>query len=58
MGGTTDSANALLLCRHHHRLVHEGGWTIEAIDLAMGGGGTVRFAGPDGQRLTSEARAP
>jgi hypothetical protein len=28
-GGETSLGNCLLLCRHHHRLVHEGGWRIE-----------------------------
>jgi hypothetical protein len=28
-GGETSLANCLLLCTHHHRLVHEGGWRIE-----------------------------
>jgi len=28
-GGETSLANTLLLCRHHHRLVHEGGWTVD-----------------------------
>jgi hypothetical protein len=27
-GGETSLENCLLLCRHHHRLVHEGRWTI------------------------------
>ncbi len=27
-GGTTALTNLILLCRHHHTLVHEGGWTI------------------------------
>ena len=27
-GGETDVGNLLLLCSHHHRLVHEGGFTI------------------------------
>ena len=28
-GGETSLANCLLLCRHHHRLVHEDGWRVE-----------------------------
>jgi Domain of unknown function (DUF222)/HNH endonuclease len=28
-GGGTDLDNLLLLCSFHHRLVHEGGWTID-----------------------------
>jgi hypothetical protein len=27
-GGETSLGNCLLLCHHHHRLVHEGGWTV------------------------------
>jgi hypothetical protein len=27
-GGETSLGNTLLLCRHHHALVHEGGWTM------------------------------
>jgi Domain of unknown function (DUF222)/HNH endonuclease len=27
-GGPTDMDNLVLLCRRHHRTVHEGGWTI------------------------------
>jgi hypothetical protein len=27
-GGRTDLDNLVLLCSFHHRLVHEGGWTI------------------------------
>ncbi len=28
-GGETSLQNCVLLCRHHHRLVHEGGWKLE-----------------------------
>jgi hypothetical protein len=27
-GGETSLDNCILLCRHHHRLVHEGGWRV------------------------------
>ncbi len=28
-GGRTDIANGILLCRHHHLLLHNNGWAIE-----------------------------
>jgi HNH endonuclease len=28
-GGPTDLANLALLCRAHHRAVHEGGWRLQ-----------------------------
>jgi Domain of unknown function (DUF222)/HNH endonuclease len=28
-GGPTTLGNLVLLCRHHHRLVHEGGWHVD-----------------------------
>jgi hypothetical protein len=57
-GGGTDVPNALLLCRHHHRLVHEGGWSLSVTDQQRGSGGPVLFIGPRAQRLTSHSRAP
>jgi hypothetical protein len=27
-GGATDLTNLVLLCRHHHRVVHDGAWTV------------------------------
>lgn len=56
-GGTSDLGNGLLLCRHHHRQVHEGGWQISAEIPAAGANGTLRFRGPRGQRLTSSVPA-
>jgi len=41
-GGTSDLVNATLLCRHHHRLHHEGGYTITMVD------GRPLFHRPDG----------
>jgi hypothetical protein len=43
-GGETSLRNTLLLCTHHHTLVHEGGWTIE-----WWGEGRPAFHGPQGQ---------
>jgi len=41
-GGATDLANLCLLCRHHHRLLHEGGYRAALAD------GHPRFYRPDG----------
>jgi hypothetical protein len=27
-GGRTDLTNLVLLCRHHHRMIHDGDWTV------------------------------
>ena len=48
-GGRTVLSNLALLCRRHHRAVHEGGWTILG-DPA----GTLRFVRPDGRALPNE----
>ncbi len=57
-GGPTDLANALLLCRHHHRHVHEGGWTLHITDPERGTNGPVEVIGPTGRRITSTPRGP
>ena len=49
-GGPTALANLLLLCRRHHRLVHQGGFGLELE------GGRPLFRRPDGSVL--EDRAP
>jgi len=51
-GGATDQDNLLLLCRHHHRLVHEGGYSVERLP-----DGRVRFRLPNG-KLLGAARPP
>ena len=43
-GGTTSLDNLVLLCRHHHRAIHEGGYTIEGNPQHT----PTRFHRPDG----------
>jgi hypothetical protein len=46
-GGPTELDNLVHLCRFHHRLVHEGGYTLER----SGRRGELRFRRPDGRPL-------
>ncbi|HEV3455479.1 MAG TPA: DUF222 domain-containing protein, partial [Thermoanaerobaculia bacterium] len=52
-GGKTSLANTLLLCRRHHRAVHEEGFSME---LAPNGG--ARFYRPDGLPLPEAPALP
>ncbi|HNP37651.1 MAG TPA: HNH endonuclease signature motif containing protein [Woeseiaceae bacterium] len=45
-GGETSLANLVLLCRHHHRLVHEGGF-----DCQRTSSGEILFNAPDASVL-------
>ena len=51
-GGETKLSNLLLLCRHHHRLVHEGGFTVERGPAAM-----PIFRRPNGRAISPSPRA-
>ena len=44
---------SVLLCRRHHRLVHEGGWTV-----VRGPDGDVTVRRPDGAPLPQAPDAP
>lgn len=46
--GPTSESNLHALCRRHHRLKHEGGWTVEALP-----GNALRWTSPQGARATS-----
>lgn len=50
-GGETKLSNLLLLCRRHHRLVHESGFRVSR---SAGGGAT--FTRPDGRRVPAVPR--
>jgi hypothetical protein len=52
-GGDTSLDNLVLLCFHHHRLVHEGGYRIED-----GPGGELRFRNRHGLLCPSVPRSP
>jgi hypothetical protein len=51
-GGKTNIANLVQLCRHHHRLLHEGGFSLHR--SARG----LVFINPDGDRLAESPRQP
>jgi hypothetical protein len=50
-GGETSLSNLTLLCRPHHRLVHEGGFRIEMVE------GRPMFRRPDGS-VIEDGRGP
>jgi len=52
-GGATSLDNLALLCRRHHRAVHE-----EAFQLERGADGTLQFFRLDGQRLPDVPTPP
>lgn len=51
-GGSTSMDNLLLICQHHHKLVHEGGWQLQPHTAPDGHRGWIAI-GPDGQRRTA-----
>jgi hypothetical protein len=52
-GGKTSLANTLLLCRRHHRAVHEEGFSME-----LAPNGEARFHRPDGRQLPEAPALP
>ena len=52
-GGKTQLENLLLLCRHHHRALHEGGYSVE-----LDADGTARFYTPKGALIPEAPPLP
>jgi hypothetical protein len=52
-GGETSIGNLLLLCRRHHRLVHEGSYRVESLPDRR-----VRFRHPSGVPIPDAPRPP
>jgi Domain of unknown function (DUF222)/HNH endonuclease len=52
-GGKTRLSNLVQLCRHHHRLLHEGGCTVE-----RQANGDLTFRRGDGRRIVACPRPP
>ena len=52
-GGPTTLANLTMLCRRHHRAVHEEGYRVDREP-----GGALRFRRPDGRLLPEVPRPP
>jgi len=52
-GGATRLDNLVLLCRRHHRVVHEGGFAVTLHE-----DGVARFTDPDGRPLLAAPPAP
>ncbi len=52
-GGETSEANLVLVCHHHHALLHEGGYSIRRHAR-----GRLSFQRPDGKRIPDAPRRP
>jgi hypothetical protein len=55
-GGPTELENLILLCRRHHRFVHEAGFRVE-LGTDVGASG-VRFTEPDGTEVRAAPPRP
>ena len=58
VGGETKLSNLVRLCRTHHRLVHEGQWTVRGSAEGQTGSGDIEFLDPRGRRVDRSGRLP
>ena len=57
--GPTDLSNGILLCRYHHRVIHDNNeWRIRCLDPDFGANGPLVFDGPQQKSLPSTPRGP
>lgn len=52
-GGPTDLTNLVLVCSHHHRFVHDHGWTLQSTTS-----GRFTFVPPGGDPLPAVSEVP
>ena len=57
-GGETALHNLILLCRFHHRMVHEGGWRVEMPQPETDAAGEAAVAGADGASGSAHFKDP
>ena len=57
-GGPTDLANLVLLCRHHHRTLHAGGWGLDPDPHQPGRFRVTPARGPTRPAQTATDRSP
>jgi len=57
-GGETNLDNLVLLCRRHHRAVHEGGYRLERSGRSPTAGAGWRFFRPDGGEIVAAPPMP
>jgi len=57
-GGTTEIDNLVLLCRHHHGVIHRDGWTMTTNPDPQPGEGHATITTPTGTTRPTQHRQP
>jgi len=56
-GGPTEIGNLIQLCSYHHKLVHEGGYTLRVVPDDAPNDARLEFRRPDGRRIAQRCEA-